>query len=506
MSPLLIPSLCIPLLLSFFATVPRPKWVSGTVILTVLASFVALPVAFMTDTPDRTHALIRLTPVSAVMMVLVSVIGWVVLRYSNNYLAGEPRTPAYRRWLLLILAAVNLVLLSNHLLLLLAGWVGISLALHQLLMFYPDRPRAALAAHKKFLLARSAESLLLIAALLLYQHHGTFQIDRILAAYPSSSLSLAEQTAAVLLVLVALIKCAQLPVHGWLIQVVEAPTPVSALLHAGVVNLGGYLLLLFAPLLEQAAPARWLVLLVAGGTLVLASLIMLTRVSVKVRLAWSTSAQMALMLIECALGLYELALLHLVAHSCYKAHAFLSAGSAVNDHLRQQLVPAARPSALDWALAGLFSTVLAATMAWSLNSAWISPWVLLALALTQWLAVHRAPSSSHISRFVPVAIALAMLYTTLKWFFGTGIVAPAITVPVLADLWIAVLWLVVFAGQWFWQYSPDTVARQRFHRWLFSGLYLDEWVTRVTLAVWPTELPERVRAKQHATLTEEPSV
>jgi NAD(P)H-quinone oxidoreductase subunit 5 len=141
-----------------------------------------------------------------------------------------------------------------------------------------------------------------------------------------SPLSRLEQLAALLIASAAMVKCAQFPMHGWLIQVVEAPTPVSALLHAGVINLGGFLLLM-APLMRHADLANWLLLIVAGLTCVAAALITMTRVSVKVLLAWSTVAQMGLMLVECALGQYGLALLHLVAHSCYKAYAFLAAGS-----------------------------------------------------------------------------------------------------------------------------------------------------------------------------------
>ena len=86
-----------------------------------------------------------------------------------------------------------------------------------------------------------------------------------------------------MLALAALIKCAQLPLHGWLIQVVEAPTPVSAALHGGVINLGGYLLLLFYPLLSASTPAQALILIVAGVSSVLAALVMMTRISIKVK-------------------------------------------------------------------------------------------------------------------------------------------------------------------------------------------------------------------------------
>jgi NAD(P)H-quinone oxidoreductase subunit 5 len=119
----------------------------------------------------------------------------------------------------------------------------------------------------------------------------------------------------VLLVASAALKCAQLPFHGWLIQVMEAPTPVSALLHAGVVNIGGFLMIRLAPLMTQSEIAQTLLVICGCTTAVIAALVMTTRVSIKVALAWSTCAQMGFMLLECGLGAYPLALLHIVAHS-----------------------------------------------------------------------------------------------------------------------------------------------------------------------------------------------
>ncbi len=159
-------------------------------------------------------------------------------------------------------------------------------------------------------------------------------------------MSLSLQASAVLLVMAVIFRTALLPVHGWLIQVMEAPTPVSALLHAGVVNLGGFVLMRFAPMLDQANAARILLLIFALATAVLAGIVMLTRISIKVRLAWSTVAQMGFMLLECALGLYTLAALHLIGHSLYKAHAFLSASEGVRDTRLQALHRAALPSTL----------------------------------------------------------------------------------------------------------------------------------------------------------------
>src|SRR5699024_5748449 len=129
--------------------------------------------------------------------------------------------------------------------------------------------------------------------------------------------------------LAVIIRTALLPVHGWITQVMEAPTPVSALLHAGVVNLGGYVLIFFAPLIAQSPAARLFLLIFGLGSATLGGITMLTRVSIKVHLAWSTLGQMGFMLIECSLGLYSLAALHLLGHSLYKAHNFLAASSAV---------------------------------------------------------------------------------------------------------------------------------------------------------------------------------
>ena len=286
---------------------------------------------------------------SITVLILVSFIGLIVVRFSTRYMGGDPGQQRFQRWLQMTLACVAIVVTANHLALLIAAWIGISLCLHQLLMFYPDRKRAALAAHKKFLFARVAEACLIAAAVLLYEHHGTLFISEMMNAYSHDNglaLSWQEHVAALLIASAAMVKCAQFPMHGWLIQVVESPTPVSALLHAGIINLGGYLLLITAPLMLQADAARWLVLLVAGLTCVTASLIMMTRVSVKVMLAWSTVSQMGLMLVECALGQYGLALLHLVAHSCYKAYSFLNSGSQVENFLREQLALADRSSVL----------------------------------------------------------------------------------------------------------------------------------------------------------------
>lgn len=132
-----------------------------------------------------------------------------------------------------------------------------------------------------------------------------------------------------MLALAAVRKSAQFPTHGWLTEMMEAPTPVSALLHAGVVNGGGFLLIRFADLMLLSPGVLAVLAMLGGFTALFGALVMLTQPAVKTSLAWSTVAQMGFMILQCGLALFPLALLHIVAHSLYKAHAFLASGGAV---------------------------------------------------------------------------------------------------------------------------------------------------------------------------------
>lgn len=449
------------------------------------------------------------SPVSLTIVLLVSFIGLVIAAYSRNYMAGEQRENRYYHNLHLTLAAVSATVISNHLIVLLIAWVLISLSLHQLLMFYPDRRRAALAAHKKFLFARLAEVSLLVAIVLLYTEHGTWRIDQIVSSYPVPALSTSEQIAAVMLAITALIKCAQLPLHGWLIQVVEAPTPVSALLHAGIINLGGYLLILFGPLLAQAAVAQWLVLVVAGLTVLVAGLTVMTRVSIKVKLAWSTSAQMGLMLVECALGLYELALLHLVAHSCYKAYGFLNAGSNVENYLSRQLAPAALAGPGAWLLALFLSLLLVTVPVGYLSDGGpYSPWLLLVLCFTVLFAERSGTLRNwSLVQAVAVGVLLVAAYAGQKTLAHWLAPSSAQGLDFYSDLWVCLLFSALAGGYLLMRYAPSSRAGRNLWLSLYAGLYLDEWATRITLKIWPHSRPARGSSDQSLqTLVERESV
>lgn len=270
----------------------------------------------------------RLDAVSVTMLCLVSFIGWIVLRYSATYMDGEMRQGAFTGWMCATLASVLLLVMSGNLIQLLLAWTATSLSLHQLLLFYPERTTAQRAARKKAVVARASEAALAVSVAVLVGAYGTTDIATILAAAAPDLLTV---FAALGIALAAVLASAQFPVHGWLTEVMEAPTPVSALLHAGVINAGGFLLIRFADVMLAAPGIMALLVMLGGFTALFGGLVMLTQPAVKTSLAWSTIAQMAFMVMQCGLALFPLALLHIVAHSLYKAHAFLSAGEAVSN-------------------------------------------------------------------------------------------------------------------------------------------------------------------------------
>lgn len=486
---------------------PRVSIVGSLLILLML-----LTVAFTSPLPGETQLLFKLTPLNTVIISLVVFIVGILVRYSRNYMYGEACYPAFFRWMKLTLAAVVFTLLANHLLVFWLGWLGISLSLHRLLVLYPDRARAVLGAHKKFILARLSETLILTAFALLYWIFDTAYLDQLLPAIASAeSLAPPEKTAlhvsALLIAIAAVLKCGQLPFHGWLINIVEAPTPVSALLHAGVINLGGYLLLVFAPLIALHQTAQWLILIIAGLSTLCAALIMSTRVSVKVRLAWSTSSQMGLMLIQCALGLYALALLHLVAHSLYKAFAFLNSGNAVYEQVTCRIAALQLPRLSDWGKATCVTAITMLACSWLIDwRAPLAPWVLLSLSLLTLLAA-RTESTPWPSYLVGAAAAFALTASYMAWkALAEAQVVDNLPTPVAPlsamDLWVCALFVMLFAVSWAMRLWSQKPAMQRFRQSLFAGLYLDEWFTRITLSVWPVTLrPQASAAMPTARIT-----
>jgi NAD(P)H-quinone oxidoreductase subunit 5 len=274
---------------------------------------------------------LRVDTLSVIMFGMVALICAIVMRFSRSYLRGDKRHHVFMGRLALTGAVVQMLMLSGNIALFFVAWVLTSLSLHQLLVFYPKRPGARLAATKKFLVARLGDVCLLAAFGLLYVNFGTGDLGAIFnaATLSEGAPTFAVEAAIALIAVAALLKAAQFPTHGWLIEVMETPTPVSALLHAGILNAGPFLVLRFAMLMQTGNVAPILLVLFGGLTALFASVVLLTQPTVKVGLGYSSAAHMGFSLLMCGLGVYPAAVLHLVGHSFYKAHAFLSSGSVV---------------------------------------------------------------------------------------------------------------------------------------------------------------------------------
>ena len=274
---------------------------------------------------------IRLDTLSITMLTMISLLGFIILKFSSNYLDGDTRKDIFMARLATTIASVELLVVSGNLGQLLVCWVLTSVCLHYLLVFYRTRPQAIAAARKKFIVARLGDVSLLTATALIYMNLGTGDLTKIFDEVQSVGFLNSQLTiATIFLVIAAVLKSAQFPTHGWLIEVVETPTPVSALLHAGLLNAGPFLIVRMGFLMNESSVASLMLIIIGGFTAMFASVVFLTQPTVKVSLGYSSVAHMGFSLLVCGFGVYSAAILHLVAHSFYKGHSFLSSGSAID--------------------------------------------------------------------------------------------------------------------------------------------------------------------------------
>jgi len=433
---------------------------------------------------------LRLDAVSAVMGILVSFLGWVVLRFSRNYLRGDAAQSRFFSWMSLTLAAVLLLVLSDHLLVLLGAWIATSLCLHRLLLHYPRRAGAVFAARKKFVFSRLGDGCLLVAAVLLYQSYGTWDLENLfnqVATGHTANLPVIGY----FLVACAALKSAQFPFHSWLPDTMETPTPVSAFMHAGIINAGGFLMIRLSPLLVHSPGALLLLALLGAFTAAFGAIVMLAQPSVKRALAYSTIAQMGFMMMQCGLGAFGLALLHIVAHSLYKAHAFLTAGSTIGAPPRAA-IPLRTPALTLGVLGGGLLVAGSATAWQALLASQPLPLdvfsVVLALALAYGLArVGSAGGGLRpILRGIAIAtglslISLALHHSTNALFHDLPVGSPP---PVLLGL-VCLVFVALFVFQaMLWRTSQSPLGR-RFHLHALNGFYVGTIANRLLRSLWP---------------------
>lgn len=436
-------------------------------------------------------SLLSLDGVSLVMGTLVAFLGAVVLRFSVRYLEGDPGRARFLTWMSLTLLSVLTLVLAGHLLLLLAAWVATSLCLHRLLLYYPERAGARFAARKKFVFSRLGDACLLGAALVLHAHHATFDIATILAAVAAGETG-GVTIAAFLLAACAILKSAQFPFHSWLPDTMETPTPVSALMHAGIVNAGGFLVIRFAPLFAAAPSAAGLLALVGAFTAAFGAVVMLAQPSVKRALAYSTIAQMGFMLLQCGLGAYGLALLHIVAHSLYKAHAFLTAGSTIGA-VPRAAVPLRTPALTVGLLSGgllviLGAVVLQAFVPGAKANAGLFG-VILALALAYGLARVWSADGGLRTLAKGFAAASVIALLSLALHAGSHALVAASAPPPPAGLLVAVgaVFVALFLFQALLWRANQFALGQRLYVHALNGFYCGTVLNRLLNRLWPQQ-------------------
>ena len=435
------------------------------------------------------------------MFCLVSFIGLIVVKYSRNYMDGDPGQLRFTGLLCLTLAAVLLVIISGNLIVFTLAWILTSLGLHQLLLFYPERPAAAIAARKKWLASRVGELCLIGAAILLYRQFGSLEYAVLFsgadALHAVNAAPGAVNVAAILLVAAGLLASAQFPLHGWLVEVMETPTPVSALLHAGIINAGGFLVIRFAHVVALSLPSLEILVLVGGFTALFGSVVMLTQTSIKASLAHSTIAQMGFMMLECGLGAFPAAMLHIVAHSLYKAHAFLSSGSVI-DIARASWTPSPggkpHPRRLVFAIAGVLVIALLAGRVFGITLTEqpgvfaLGATLLLSLVHLVARAIDEQPSVYVVGRSFAAAIVVALAYFGLQSgaehiYAGVLPATEALRQPL--GLTVVVIVIGSFAVVTFLQGLVPTEAGkprwQALYAHVSNGLYVNTFVNRMIL-------------------------
>ncbi|WP_027856493.1 NADH-quinone oxidoreductase subunit L [Marinobacterium jannaschii] len=271
-------------------------------------------------------------PLSMVMALVVTGVGLLIHLYAAGYMYNDPGYCRFFAYMNLFVASMLILVLAGNLLLLYLGWEGVGLCSYLLIGFWYQQEKNALAARKAFIITRIGDTALLIALFLIYSLFGTLDISRItesvsdVIAKPDTLSALI----ALLLLLGACGKSAQLPLHTWLPDAMAGPTPVSALIHAATMVTAGVYLIARLQALFLIHPEVELVLAWVGGlTLFIAACSALVQTDLKRILAYSTISQIGYMFLALGVGAGSFAIFHLVTHAFFKALLFLSAGSVI---------------------------------------------------------------------------------------------------------------------------------------------------------------------------------
>ncbi len=412
-----------PLTSMLFLALPRSKRAAQPLVATLgigVAFALSLVLCSLSVAAPALHDdLFSFDRLSSLMAALVSGIAFVVHAFSLRYLDGDSRYEQFFVGLSGLSSTVLLLVTTNNLLLLAVAWWLVSQQLCSLQQHEEHRPQAIAAARGMRQAHLYGDVGCTLGAVVLMLAGHSMRLDLAVAQLcvtnsPWTSLALAGFAVA------ACSKAAQIPLHRWLPDTMEAPTPVSALMHAGVVNAGGLLLTRLAPLLVHAWPVTLALFCVGAISALWGSACMLVRSEIKRKLAYSTMGQMGYMVMQCSLGAGSAAILHLIAHGIFKANLFLGSGSAIGAHAHHR-APRHQP----WIAAsvGLASGVFGWLVWVVLQQHELAPksWVVFAFATATCMhmsrtLVQRGTREEIVLACIVTLVALPSYALGLSWF------------------------------------------------------------------------------------------
>ena len=303
---------------------------SMVAILALLGTFYVM----YTGTPiEGFNGLVIYNELSAILVPYVAILGLVIRKYATKYMWDEA---GYKRFFILlnfIFSSIYLLVMSNNLIVLALAWQLMSVGLYLLVSFNVGSKTAVKNARWTMYIHKSADFVFLLAVILTYKTFGSFDLDTLRETWLIMSEKSIDDpmifVVGFLYLLAAMMKSAIVPFHIWLPYTSEAPTPVSALMHAGVVNVGGILLNKLAYLLILSPLVLNIAFVIGLFTAIFASMLMLVVSDIKRSLGYSTVGQMGYMIMEVGLGAFSLAVYHLIVHGVFKATLFLESGSLI---------------------------------------------------------------------------------------------------------------------------------------------------------------------------------
>jgi NADH-quinone oxidoreductase subunit L len=322
-------------------------WISTLTVFTAFGGAVASLVGLLGRGPEEREALttawtwlgttnlhiglsLLIDPLAVTMMLIVSGVGGLIILYSVGYMDGDPEERRYFAYMSLFVFSMLMLVQAGNFLLLLVGWGLVGLASYLLIGFWHERPEAVAAAKKAFVMNAFGDATMALALFALIWQTGSLEFGSAFEAAGGMSQTLVNLVALGLLG-GAVAKSAQLPLHTWLPDAMEGPTPVSALIHAAtMVTAGVYLIVRAHPIFELAPSISDLAAGLGALTLLVAGLVALVQTDIKRVIAYSTMSQIGYMFLGAGLGAYGNGMFHLLTHAFFKALLFMAAGLVIH--------------------------------------------------------------------------------------------------------------------------------------------------------------------------------